>query len=66
MGFSFEELDIYKESLEFANEIYNITKRYPKTEIFGIINQIRRAAMSVSQNIAEGSGRTKKGIQTFS
>jgi four helix bundle protein len=65
MGFRFEELDVYKESLEFANEIYDMTKRYPKTEIFGTINQIRRAAMSVSQNIAEGSGRTKKEFRHF-
>jgi four helix bundle protein len=65
MGFRFEELDVHKEPLDFANEIYNITKRYPNTEIFGTINQIRRAAMSVSQDIAEGSGRTKKEFRYF-
>ncbi|MFZ3122146.1 MAG: four helix bundle protein [Thermodesulfovibrionales bacterium] len=60
MGFNFEKLDVYKEALYFANEIYQITKRYPKDEIFGITNQIRRSSTSIAQNIAEGSGRTKK------
>jgi four helix bundle protein len=65
MGFSFENLDVYKESLDFANEIYQITKKYPRGEIFGITNQIRRSAMSIAQNIVEGSGRTKKEFRHF-
>jgi four helix bundle protein len=65
MGFSFEKLDVYREALDFANEIYQVTKRYPKDEIFGITNQIRRSAMSIAQNIAEGSGRTKKEFRHF-
>jgi four helix bundle protein len=65
MGFSFEKLDVYKDAIRFANDIYTITKGYPKEEVFGITNQLRRAAMSVSQNIAEGSGRTKKDFARF-
>jgi len=56
--FDFEKLEVYKKSLDFADEIYNITKTFPKSEIFGITSQFRRAALSISLNIAEGSGRT--------
>ena len=65
MGFGFEKLDVYKDAIEFANEIYNVTKRFPRDEMFGITNQVRRAATSVSQNVAEGSGRTKKDFAHF-
>lgn len=65
MSFSFEKLDIYKKAVEFANDIYEITKDYPKSEIFGITNQLRRASLSMSLNIAEGSGRSKKEFRHF-
>jgi four helix bundle protein len=64
MGFGFESLDVYRAG-DYANKVYEVTKRYPKTEMFGITNQLRRASMSVSQNIAEGSGRTKKDFRHF-
>lgn len=65
MGFDFEKLKVYKEALDLANEIYQITKQYPKEEVFGVTNQIRRAVMSIAQNIAEGSGRSKKEFRHF-
>ncbi len=43
-----------------ANKIYEITKLFPKSEIFGITNQLRRASISIPSNIAEGSSRGKK------
>lgn len=54
---SFEDLLVWQEAQELAVAIYKITKLYPKDELFGITNQLRRAASSVSANIAEGFGR---------
>ena len=65
MSFEFEKLEVYKKGLIFANDIYNLTKKFPKEEQFGITSQLRRAALSISVNIAEGSGRTKKDFKHF-
>jgi len=54
---NFKELTVWKKSIEMVREIYSITTRFPKEEIYGIANQIRRAAVSVPSNIAEGAGR---------
>lgn len=58
--FGFEKLEVYKESLYFANRVYELSKNFPQSEAFGITNQMRRAAISVAANIAEGSSRSKK------
>jgi|SRR3989344_1514723 len=63
--FSFEKLIVYQEALDTANDIYIITQSWPKSEIFGLTSQIRRATVSISLNIAEGSGRTKKDFRHF-
>lgn len=55
--FKFEELEIWKESIQFATRIYKITKSFPSEERFGLSAQLRNAAISISLNIAEGSGR---------
>jgi len=60
MGFDFENLKVYREAVSFADEIYNLTKSFPREEIFGIVGQMRRASLSVPLNIAEGSGRSKR------
>lgn len=52
-----KDLDVWKLSIEFVTEIYNLTKDFPKEEQFGLTNQIRRASVSISSNIAEGAGR---------
>jgi four helix bundle protein len=57
MAFKFEDLVIWQESVEFAKDIYSLTKDFPQTEQFGIISQLNRAGVSISLNIAEGSGR---------
>jgi four helix bundle protein len=58
--FDFENLEVYKKSLDFINQVYKITKEFPREEIFGLTSQFRRASISIALNIAEGSGRLKK------
>jgi four helix bundle protein len=54
---SHKKLDVWKLSVEFVAYIYSLTEEFPKTEIYGITNQLRRAAVSVAANIAEGAAR---------
>ena len=51
------QLDVWVETRKLANLIYDVTKNFPKEEIFGLVNQMRRCAVSVPSNIAEGCGR---------
>lgn len=55
--FSFEKLRFWGEVRELVKTIYTLTKKYPDDEKFGLVNQMRRAAVSVTSNIAEGSSR---------
>ncbi|MBU1888352.1 MAG: four helix bundle protein [Candidatus Omnitrophica bacterium] len=57
MSFSFEKLDVYSKAIDYADKVYKISKNFPDSEIYGLTSQIRRAAVSISSNIAEGSGR---------
>jgi four helix bundle protein len=59
-GFNFEKLTVYRKAIELTHKIYEITKKFPDKEIFGLTNQIRRASVSIALNIAEGSGKGKK------
>jgi four helix bundle protein len=52
-----KKLDVWKESVSLSIEIYRLTERFPKSEIYGLISQMRRAAVSVPSNIAEGAAR---------
>ena len=56
-GFRFEKLDVWHRAVEFADAVYDATSHFPSDERFGLTSQMRRAAVSVSSNIAEGSGR---------
>jgi len=56
--FAFEKLKVWDEIRILIKRIYSITKNFPKDEQFCLVNQIRRAVISVSSNLAEGSSRT--------
>ncbi|MDD5355610.1 MAG: four helix bundle protein [Candidatus Omnitrophica bacterium] len=53
--FRFEELEIWKLAIEYANEIYDLSEKLPGEERYNVVDQLRRAALSISNNIAEGS-----------
>lgn len=55
--FSFEKLIAWQKGRELALLIYKTTKQFPKEEIFGLTSQMRRCAISIASNLAEGSGR---------
>ena len=62
---SYTDLDVWKKSRELVKEIYVLTKAFPKDEMYGLSSQIKRSAVSVPSNIAEGYGRnhTKDTLQ---
>ena len=55
--FNFEKLDVWQKAIDFADLVYNSTRNFPSEERFGLTNQMRRAAVSISSNIAEGTSR---------
>jgi len=54
---SYRDLEVWQKSMDLVEEIYRLTQRLPKAEIFGLTSQMRRAAVSIPSNIAEGYGR---------
>ncbi len=58
---NYKDLNVWKEAVESSVEVYQITNNFPKAEVFGLVQQMRRASISVSSNIAEGAGRNNKG-----
>ena len=57
MARSYRDLDIWKNGIEIVSGIYNVTKKFPKDEAFGLVVQMRRSAVSIPSNIAEGFAR---------
>lgn len=55
--YSFEKLNVWQKAQQLAVLVYKTTNAFPKEELFGLSNQMRRSAVSVSSNIAEGTGR---------
>jgi four helix bundle protein len=58
--FNFEKLDVWQKAIGFADLVYNHTRHFPADERFGLTNQMRRAAVSISSNIAEGTSRVSQ------
>ena len=58
--FNFEKLDVWQKAIDFADLVYSSTRDFPVEERFGLTNQMRRAAVSLSSNIAEGCSRISK------
>ena len=61
MGKSFKELIVWQRAIELTIAIYKLTSQFPDAERFGLTNQMRRAAVSIASNIAEGYGKSSKG-----
>ena len=62
----YKDLIVWQKSYEFTLEIYKVTKKYPKEELFGLTSQMRRASASIPANLAEGSMRkSNKEFQQF-
>ena len=62
---NYKNLQIWKDSMDLAQEVYEITEKLPKMETYGLISQMTRSAVSAPSNIAEGSGRTDKDFAHF-
>ena len=60
LNLSHKNLEVYKISLKLVEEVYSATKGFPKEELYVLVSQIRRAAISVCSNIAEGASRISK------
>lgn len=55
-----KKMDVWKESITFTKKLYSVTEYFPRHEKYGIVSQMRRAAVSVSSNISEGASRFSK------
>ena len=64
---SHKKLDVWLKSFELTKSIYEVTKKFPSEEKYGLVSQMRRSAVSVPSNIAEGAGRqtNKDSLQFF-
>jgi four helix bundle protein len=56
--FRFEKLDVWHKGVAYANDVYSATSSFPNDERFGLTSQMRRASVSVSSNVAEGTSRS--------
>jgi four helix bundle protein len=58
MSGSYGDLKVWQKSMELTLDAYRLTRRFPSKEVYGLTNQMRRAALSIASNIAEGKGRS--------
>src|SRR5262245_48512102 len=55
--FGFEKLDVWQKAIELTDIVYTLTRNFPSDERYGLVSQMRRSAVSIASNLAEGSGR---------
>lgn len=66
MSGSYRDLRVWQQAMELAVQVYRLTEKFPKHELYGLTGQIRRAAISIPSNIAEGKGRrTDRDFSSF-
>lgn len=63
--FKFEQLKVYQDGLLFVKQVYLVTSKWPKAELYGLSDQLKRAAVSIVLNIAEGASRTGRDFSHF-
>jgi four helix bundle protein len=63
--FNFEKLEVWQKAIIYAGLVYRLTRTFPPDERFGLTNQLRRASVSISSNIAEGSARPRADFSRF-
>jgi four helix bundle protein len=61
MSSSFRDLMVWRKAKKLSLDVYRVTKKFPRDEVYGLTSQARRAAISVVSNIAEGQGRMTRG-----
>ena len=60
MAQSYKDLVVWQKAIDLTVAVYQLTKQFPKEELFGLVSQMRRASVSIASNIAEGEGRKSK------
>ncbi len=61
MSHSYKDLVVWQKSMDLVETVYRLTRTFPKEETYGLVSQMRRAAVSVPSNIAEGQGKNSRG-----
>lgn len=61
MAHKYQDLIVWQKGMDLADAVYRLTRSFPKEEVYGLTNQMRRAAVSVPSNAAEGQGRLNRG-----
>jgi len=62
---NYKDLTVWQKSMKLTTDIYKLTSNYPKTEVYGLVSQMRRSAVSIPSNIAEGSRRKGNDTKQF-
>lgn len=62
---SYEDLDVWKKAIELVVAVYSLTKEFPSEKRFGLVSQMRRAAVSIPSNIAEGYARRERQVEVI-